>query len=316
MKESGGRRFLRIPLPARQQAAADLRAEFALHLELRAAELEAEGLTPEEARAEALRLFGDPEDVGREMLRAATRDVREQRGREAIWNMLRDLRYAGRSLLRTPAFTVVAVATLAVGIGANAAIFSVVDAVLLESLPVPEPGRVMMVYEASEGAGDRNVGNPANFVAWRERSRSFQGMAAFFTVPVTVLGEAEAVEVRVQLAHPDLFPVLGLRPVLGRTFAPEEGAGPPGTAPVVVLSHAFWRDRFGRDPSQLQEVRAVREQVLQITHQVYGQRALAQTTFGMYNQWRCSFQQPGVELLQVGGIRNVGATATCRECSV
>ncbi|MBW3554451.1 MAG: ABC transporter permease [Gemmatimonadetes bacterium] len=247
------RRLLRIPLPPRQQASADLVEEFELHLEMRAAELEAEGLSPEAARQEALRLFGDPERVRREMLRTATRHVREQRGREAVWNMVRDIRYATRSLLRSPAFTAVAVATLALGIGANTAIFSVVDAVLLERLPVPEPDRLAMIYEANEARGvtERNPGNPANFRDWRDRSEAFQWMAAIFTMPTTVLSGGEAQQVPMQLAHPDLFSALGVAPRLGRTFSPEEGVGEAGAAPVVVISHDFWRDHFGGDPDVL-----------------------------------------------------------------
>lgn len=254
MGEEGGRlrRLPRVPLPARKQASADLEQEFQLHLELRAAELEAEGLTSEEARREALRLFGDPERVRREMMGAATRHVREQRGREAVWNMVRDVRYAARSLLRSPAFTVVAVATLAVGIGATTAIFSLVDAVLLRPLPIPEPDRVAMIYEARDAA-DRNPGNPANFLDWRARSEEFQSMAAVFTTPVTVLSGGEAQQVAMQLAHPDLFRVLGVPLRLGRTFTLEEATGEPGAAQVVVLSHAFWREHFGGDPSVVGE---------------------------------------------------------------
>lgn len=245
------RGLLRIPLPARQQAAADLREEFELHLALRAEELEAEGLSPEEARAEALRLFGDPERVRRDLLRAATRHVREQRGREAVWNMVRDIRFAARSLLRSPAFTAVAVATLAVGIGANTAIYSVVDAVLLEPLPVPQPERLAMIFEAhgERGPEDRNVVNPANFVDWRARSETFQSMAAVFTMAVTVLRTGEAREVPAQLVHTDFFRVMGVPPHLGRTFAEEEGAGEPESPQGVVLSHGFWREYFGGDPA-------------------------------------------------------------------
>ena len=254
MKGRGGlRRLLRIPLPAGQQAAAEVRDEFAHHLELRARELEAEGWPAAEARLEALRLFGDGERVGRELARQAARRVREERGREAVWNMVRDLRYAARSLLRSPAFTLVAVATLALGIGANTAIFSVVNTVLLQPLPVPEPERLAMVHEVldREGSGDRNPGNPANFLDWRDRSRSFQSMAAVYTMPVTILSDGRASEVGMQLAHPDLFAVLGSPPRLGRVFTREEGAGEPGGAPVVVISHAFWRDHFGGDPDVL-----------------------------------------------------------------
>ena len=251
---SGGgrrlRRLLRVPRPAREQAESDLDAEFELHLELRAQELEAEGLTPEEARREALRLFGDPEQARARMLSETTRHVRGQRGRQWFGDLIRDLRYATRSLLRSPGFTAVAVATLALGLGASTAVFSVVDTVLLEPLPLPEPERLAMIWEASEprDAEDHNVVNPANFMAWRDRSEAFQSMAAVYTMPVTLLAGGAPQQVQMQLAHFDLFRVLGARPVLGRGFVPEEATGAPGGAPVVVLSHAFWQEHFGGDP--------------------------------------------------------------------
>ena len=248
MPRRGLRRLLRVPRPARQQASEELRAEFELHLELRAAELEAEGLSSEEARREALRLFGDPERARREMLRSATRHVREQRGREAMGDMSRDVRYAARSLVRSPGFTLLALMTLAVGIGANTAMYSVVDAVLLEPLPLPAPERVAGIWEA-RSEGDRNVVNPANFVDWRERSASFDAMAGLMTVPMTLMAAEGAREVQVQLAHPELFEVLGTPPAHGRTFMLEEAAGAPGTARVVVLTNGFWRSHFGGDPA-------------------------------------------------------------------
>ena len=243
------RRILRVPRPAGQQAAADLDAEIELHLALRAAELEAEGLSPEEARAEALRRFGDLPAVRREMLQETTRRMRATRRREWASDMIRDIRYAARSLVRSPAFTALALVTLALGIGATTAIYSVVDAVLLEPLPVPEPERVAMVWEAHEGeeGSEHNLVSPANYRDWRERSETFSSLAAIFDLPVTLLADGEAREVVMQLADPALFRVLGVKPRLGRVFSPEEGRAPPGGATVVVLSHGFWMRHFGGD---------------------------------------------------------------------
>lgn len=159
-----------------------------------------------------------------------------------------DLRYAGRSLVRNPGFTAVAVLTLALGIGANSAIFSVVDTVLFEPLPYSEPDRIVRIWELDENGEQMHVAAP-NFLDWREQSRSFGAMAVHssldFNRPTTVLGGEEPTRAMSTAISPDFFDVLGVRPMLGRTFVAEEFGS--GGARSVVVSERFWRDQLGAD---------------------------------------------------------------------
>jgi putative ABC transport system permease protein len=155
-----------------------------------------------------------------------------------------DLRYALRQLRRSPTFTVAAIACLALGIGANTAIFTVINAVLVRPLPYPEPERLVMLFEAARGdAADRNTVSPANFLDWRAQSQVFAGTAALYDLGVTLTGHGEPAEVPAELASADLFRLLGLTPVLGRTYTADDDA--PGGAHVVVLSEGLWQRRFG-----------------------------------------------------------------------
>lgn len=160
-----------------------------------------------------------------------------------------DLRYALRRLLRSPGFSSVAVATLALGIGANVAIFSVVDAVVLAPLPYEEPEELVALWEWNVPRDDRqNVVNPGNFNAWREQSRSFRGMAAVFPNRLVVTGAGAPAEVDAGITTGNFFRVLGLEPALGRSYTLgdlEEGDRP------VVVSHRFWQERLGGDPAAL-----------------------------------------------------------------
>lgn len=162
--------------------------------------------------------------------------------------MLADLRFAVRLLLRNPAFTAVAVATLAIGIGANAVIFSVVRAVLLEPLPFRDPARIVLVWERNIPRNRlTNVASPANFLAWREEQHAFEDLAAFsITNTIGITGGSAAPEqVGVQLVTAQLFSVLGVEARVGRTFTPEEDR-PDNDA--TVISHRLWLRRFGGDP--------------------------------------------------------------------
>ena len=246
------RRILRLPLSPASQAARDVEDELALHIELRTEELMREGMTPDDARREALRAFGDPERARRELLAPERRRVRRARLGEWIGDLARDVRYAARGLGRNPAFTAVAVVTLALGIGANTALYSVIDAVLLEPLPVRDPERLAMIWEANadRGRDDRNVVNPGNFMDWRQRSRTFASMAGFWDTPGTVIGADGPREIAMRATHPDLFHVLGVPPLLGRPFTAADGAAPAGqivVPTVVIISHDFWRDHFAGD---------------------------------------------------------------------
>ncbi len=155
-----------------------------------------------------------------------------------------------RSLAKQPAFTLVAVAVLALGIGANTAIFSVLDAVLIRPLPFRDPGRLVVVWERNVPRDHRtNVASPANFLAWRDQQRTFTDLSAVTQVPVTVnlTGAGEPEELRAELTTASLFPLLGVTAAVGRTFLPDEDA--PGGEPAVLVSHRLWTRRFGSDPS-------------------------------------------------------------------
>jgi putative ABC transport system permease protein len=159
---------------------------------------------------------------------------------------LQDLRYAGRALGRQPVFAVAAVLTLALGIGATALVFSLIDGVLLRALPFPEPERLVQVWETSPSGEDRNVVAPANLYDWREQTTAFQGLAARINQPITLADDDEPREIRVDFVSPNYFDVLGVRPLLGGGFAPETGE--PGPIEHVVISHALWLNEFGADP--------------------------------------------------------------------
>ena len=162
-------------------------------------------------------------------------------------SLLQDIRYALRALRRSPGFTAVTVVTLALGIGASTAIFSVVNTVLLRPLPYGEPERLVMVWERKTGGPtDRNVVSPANYLDWKDRSSSFEGLAALAWSGTTLLGETPE-RVQGRMVTPDFFGVLGVAPELGRTFSAEEARS--GQGRVIILSDELWRRRFGADPS-------------------------------------------------------------------
>ncbi len=165
-------------------------------------------------------------------------------------SLLKDIRYGVRSLLRFPGFTAIAVLTLALGIGANAAIFSVVNAVLLKPLKFRDPDRLVLVWEDASFAGfPRNTPAPANYVDWKSQNRSFEDMAAaaFASFNITGDGEPERIAAR-QVTH-NFFPILGVQPLLGRVFNPEEDK--PGSDKVAVISYELWQSRYGGKPEIL-----------------------------------------------------------------
>jgi putative ABC transport system permease protein len=162
-------------------------------------------------------------------------------------NLWQDLRYAARQLLKHPGFTAAAVGTIALGLGANTAIFSVVNAILLRPLSYPQPDQLVLVWERNRaGAQAMNVVNPGNYLDWRDRATSFTDLAAFTWSSTTFTGDAPEI-VQGRAVTPNFFPILGTAPVLGRVFTPAEAL--PGGPPVIVLSDGLWRRRFGGDSS-------------------------------------------------------------------
>jgi putative ABC transport system permease protein len=157
-----------------------------------------------------------------------------------------DLRHGARVLLRTPLFTVCTIAALAVGIGATTALFSVVHALLLKPLPYADAERLVVVWEHNLPRNrPRNVVSPANFLEWRERSRAFEGLAAFTQNRVTLTGSGEPQELATLIVTADVFDVLGAGPMLGRGFA--AGEDQEGASRTLVLSHAAWLRQFNGD---------------------------------------------------------------------
>jgi predicted permease len=158
--------------------------------------------------------------------------------------LLRDLRYAARMLLKSPGFTTVAVLTLALGIGANTAIFSFIDGTLLKPLPYGEPERILMVWEKPPNGG-RNGISTLNYLDWKNQNTMFDGMAAMTGRSMTLSGGAEPVMLRGAAVSAPYFEIFGVQAALGRTFARDEDQ--EGKGNVAVISHKAWRERFGAD---------------------------------------------------------------------
>ncbi|HKD18111.1 MAG TPA: ABC transporter permease, partial [Thermoanaerobaculia bacterium] len=166
--------------------------------------------------------------------------------------LMQDLRYAARTLAKSPGFTAIAIATLALGIGANTAIFSVVHAVLLRRLPYPEPERLVVMRERHvrdpESIGTMGVAWPT-FLDWRTQTRSFRGLAGFRTDHVMLSGAGEPEMLRSAQVSAEFFSLLGVRPAAGRFFDVSDDK--PGAPPTAILSYGQWKRRFGTDPSIL-----------------------------------------------------------------
>jgi putative ABC transport system permease protein len=213
--------------------------EMRFHIDMRTEENVRRGMTPEKARREAERRFGRLTRVKEQGY-----EVRGGRWLETFWQ---DCRYGARSLRKSRAFTVAALVTLALGIGANTAIFSVVEAVLLRALPYRDADRVVLLWENNRMRGrPHNVVNPENFLDWRDQSASFDEMAAFVDQRYNLTGGGEPEEVAAQATTPNLFQLLGAQPLLGRALMP--GDGESGREEVAVIGHGLWQRRFGGSP--------------------------------------------------------------------
>ncbi|MGH7463890.1 MAG: ADOP family duplicated permease [Longimicrobiales bacterium] len=242
---SGGRRI--HPLSPKQ----DVERELRFHLAQRAEELIARGWEPADARAEAQRLFGDYGTIRSESAEIAARHARHTR-RSRMWGELsQDLRYAVRGLTRAPGFALLAIVTLALGIGANSAAFAIVNGVLLAPLPYPAADRLVALWEVSESGTDIAVTWP-NFKDVQAEAQTLSAVAAYQnSYPVTVLGGMEPVRAPVSDVTASLFDVLGVAPERGRLFAREDLV--VGGAAGVLVSESFWRDQLG-SPADLSSV--------------------------------------------------------------
>jgi putative ABC transport system permease protein len=222
--------------------------EIRLHLEGRISEYVAAGMTPQRAEGRARERFGDPKDIA-----ARCRAVRPQakaapHKREIMQTILQDLRYAARTLRRSPGYATAVILTLTLTIGATTTVFSVVNGVLLHPLPHPDPEQLVLVYEVDQRPGyyeDHNPVAAANFRDWREQNRVFDAMAGFQTYLATFRGQEDPARVQTGLVSAHFFRILGVNAVLGRTFLPDEDI--QGNDNVALLGYDFWVTRFGAD---------------------------------------------------------------------
>ena len=220
----------------------ELDDEILFHLENEVESNVASGMSPEEARYAALRSFGGIEQTKEE--------CRDARGLALIKSLWQDFRHGLRLLRKSPGFTAVAVLSLSLGIGANTAMFSVVDAVLLRPLPYPAADRLVMLWSTMESYGLPTSGSaPPNYRDWRNQNHVFEELGAFQYRGFNLSGESDPERVRGAAITSNLFRVLKVSPTLGREFLPEEEQY--GRHLVVLLSHGLWQRRYGSDPQIL-----------------------------------------------------------------
>ena len=219
-----------------------LDAELEFHLEQQIAENRSAGMSPLEARQAALRCFGNPV-----VLREQARESWSWNGLDAL---ARDIRIATRTLLRSPGFALTAILIMALGIGANVALFTLVRSVLLRPLPFAEPGQLVGIFEAqSDGTDQDNIVAGGCFGVWQDQARSFTNLAITQEIDYNLAGAGNQLPevVDAQAASWNLFPLLGVQPAVGRLFTAADDQ--PGANATAVLTWGLWKRRFGGDPS-------------------------------------------------------------------
>ena len=224
-------------LTGRRELSDDLSAEIDAHLEFEIQENLAQGMTADEARAAARRHVGNFTRIQEQ--------AREAWGFPALETIVQDLRYGLRGIRRSPGFSLVVILTLALGIGANTAIFSVVNAVLLRPLPYPAAERLVWLGESDPKAEGISV-TWVNYQHWRKENHGFEEMAGFHTSHLTLTGRGEALFTRAAVVTSGFFGLVGAKPLLGRVFSADDDR--PGATPTVVVSHRFWAGKLSADP--------------------------------------------------------------------
>jgi putative ABC transport system permease protein len=192
-----------------------------------------------------------PPDEGAQSISSITKTERSMKGTSRMQTLWQDLRYGARMLLKQPGFTLIAVLTLALGIGANAAIFTVVNSVLLRPLPFREPERLVMIRETKLPQFPEFSVSPGNFLGWKNQNTVFERLVAFTGVTLNLVGASDPEQLRGMKVTDGFFAMLGVQPQVGREFLPEEDQ--PGRNNVVILSHGLWQRRFAGEPKILNQ---------------------------------------------------------------
>ncbi len=242
-------RLLRLP-SSKKRIGAELDEEFQFHVQGRIDQLMASGLSREEAEAKVMKRFGDVAAHRRDTLRIDEAGMRRMRLGEWLGALRRETGRSLRTLSRTPSFSVIAIVTLALGIGASTAIFTVLDRVVLRPLDYPEPERLVSVLHPATvpGSGERKWGlSSGGYFHFSKNARTVERLGIYVMDGTVVTGDGEAEVVDGAMVTTSVFAVLRARPVLGRLFTAEEDQ--PDSTRYVVLGHAYWQRRFGGDPA-------------------------------------------------------------------
>src|SRR5262249_5305669 len=227
-------------LLGKKRADADVAAELESHLALHTEENLRRGMRAEEARRQAILKLGGV---------AQTKEIyRERQGLPVLETLWQDVRYGLRMLRKNPGFTAVAIATLGLGIGANSAIFTVVNSVLLRPLAYEDPGRLMDVFNSAPAKGLPHFGaSPPDFRTLRQQNHTLAGLSAFYPAHYNLTGADRPERLSVMVVPADFFSSLGVQPVVGRQFLPEEEKW--GSHHVMIVSEGFWRSHLNADPN-------------------------------------------------------------------
>jgi predicted permease len=238
-------RLFRLPWRSPRQIRADVDEELRFHIDMRVDELVARGMSPDSARSAAMREFGDLDDA-RQYIGAVDRDIEAaQRRSEIMQDFLQDAGYALRKLRSAPLFTLTVIITLALGIGANTAIFSVINGVLLKPLPFPQSERLMRI-RFDQGGGDAST--PPDLADFRTRSKTFEGFALYEGASANMARDgADPIRIVGVRVSANWFSLFRVKPLHGRFFAAGEDA--EAAPDVLVLSERIWRREFGADPA-------------------------------------------------------------------
>jgi len=245
-KRSPGLRRLFSP-----NVAAEVDEEIGFHIEQRSRELVAGGMPEAQARAKANQEFGDRRVIREEMVSIDVERERSLNRREYFANWRQDIRHSSRSLRRSPLFTTMAIACIALGVSVATTIFAAINSILLRPLPFGQPEQLAMIYGQvkARNINGSNISWP-DYVSWRDRSSSFAGMGIWTWATLTLSGsEGDAERVEAANVSANIFPLLRVRPLLGRSFATSEEI--EGNNNVIILSHDLWKRRYGGDSSIL-----------------------------------------------------------------
>jgi predicted permease len=224
----------------RQKRDSELDEELQSHLQMAAQDRTDRGESPERARLAARQELGN---IG--LIKEVTR---EMWGGASFERLVQDLRFGLRMLAKSPGFTAVAILTLALGIGANTALFSVVNGVLFKPLPYPQPEKLVWLAESKPNFATGSISFP-NFRDWQKDNRTFSGMATYRSYDFNLIGLGDAEQLHARFIASDFFNVLGVNPIIGRTFSP--GEDDVGRAPIVMISEGLWRRKFSASPDAL-----------------------------------------------------------------